>query len=103
VEDSLVLAANEIFSNIVEHGGANRSGIPVEVSTRGDTIYLQMQYQGDEFDWVGYKEPQVEKMEERGYGMFIIDQLADSVVYCRDQWGNNVVWLAKRMKTLTPS
>lgn len=97
LEDSLVLAANEIFSNIVEHGAGNAEGIPVEISTRGDTMYLQMQYNGEEFDWVGHRNPEIEKMEERGYGMYIIEQLADSVVYCRDQRGANVVWLSKKI------
>jgi sigma-B regulation protein RsbU (phosphoserine phosphatase) len=99
IEDSLVLAANELFANIVQHGGSvdDETGIPVEISIRGNTVYLQMRYGGEFFDWTTHQQPEIESMEEHGYGMYIINQLADSVVYCRDQTGSNLVWLAKEI------
>ena len=89
--EEIVLAANEALVNIIRHALAERPGAPVAISARiaGRTLVMTMEDDGCPFDRAAVASPRFDGSRESGFGVFIIEQLADRVTYDRRPEGGN--------------
>jgi anti-sigma regulatory factor (Ser/Thr protein kinase) len=63
----------------------------------GSCFLLRYIYTGKPFPvWVETPEPKVESFQERGYGIFIMEQVMDSITYANDFRGGMMMTLVKR-------
>lgn len=89
------LAINEIFCNIVEHGyeGLEKNGeIIVQAGYGKEGIYFDIADQGAAFNPNHIAEPSLVGDNSRGFGWFIIREIADEIVYvpksARNGWNH---------------
>jgi sigma-B regulation protein RsbU (phosphoserine phosphatase) len=97
----IIFAGNEAASNIIQYGvsrddGKEPAGFCLKVEMHPDWVCLCFLYGGKPFDLPQPKMPQIENMEERGYGIFIIEEFMDSIIYSGDIRGGRMISLAKR-------
>lgn len=103
IEDLKTIVA-EASINAMQHGNKGRAGAKVIVSMicQDDTIRVRVSDEGD-----GIKErppsPDIEKIIEAdevmsGFGLFLIEQLADQVEYKKSADKGHVVEMALKMK-----
>lgn len=81
----LQLAINEAFCNIVKHSYKGQKGKEILIQGElGDEGFLiDICDQGDEFDPLIISEPSLAGDLEGGFGLYIIRQIADNVVYLK--------------------
>lgn len=105
VEDSavydLVLAVNEMATNIVVHGYRGRPGeIEVEVGRDGDAVEILLRDQAPPFDPTKAPDPDTSlPLHLRplgGMGIHVTRQMMDSMLYCVSAQGGNELRLVKR-------
>ena len=92
------LALHELCANIIEHAYHGYSGdIQVELSLQYEPHMIQALIfdSGDSFDKLTVSAPNLEEPQERGYGLFLIEQLVDEIKYTRLAAGNQ--WQLKRV------
>lgn len=92
------LAAHETCTNIIEHAYAGRSGdIHVKISLLAEPrrVVVELKDQGKNFELPNIQTPNLEEVQIRGYGLFLIHQLMDEVQY-EPQMGSNHWRLTKR-------
>jgi serine/threonine-protein kinase RsbW len=92
------LAVGEAVSNIVRHayaGAADRE-LWVEVDNSPEAIAIRLFHWGDVFDPASVAAPAFDGSREHGFGVYIIEQCMDDVVYSRDLQGRNCVCLIKK-------
>lgn len=89
--EEIVLAVNEAVVNIIRHALVDRPGGPVSLSLRvaGTTLVATLEDDGRPFERAGVAEPSFDGSRENGFGIFIIEQLADQVTYRRRPEGGN--------------
>jgi serine/threonine-protein kinase RsbW len=82
---NLQLAADEIFTNIVEHGyeGDERCFVRVSVTVAPEPrrVVVQLCDSAPSFDPAAVPAPNLDDAQEHGYGLFLVQQLMDEVVY----------------------
>lgn len=78
--DEVVLAINEVFCNIVEHGYQSQAG-DILISLKADSsgLHIEVADQGESFNPLTLQ--QREERGERGYGWVIIQNLVDEAIY----------------------
>lgn len=83
LHQTMELAINESFCNIVEHGYKNNSGqiIYLRAQYHQEGLWVEVSDQGECFNPASIPEPSIVDAEEGGYGLFIIRQLADKLMY----------------------
>jgi serine/threonine-protein kinase RsbW len=86
------LAVHEICTNIVEHAyentGTNRIAITISPAEQPKRLVVELHDTGRAFDLAAAREPTLDAPQERGYGLFLVRQLMDEVLY-DPQPGNN--------------
>ncbi|MDR2588276.1 MAG: SpoIIE family protein phosphatase [Spirochaetales bacterium] len=99
-KEAIVLAGNEAASNVIGHGLApeDESGFYMEIGKTKSWLFLRFIYAGKPFAWTQERKPRVESLQERGYGMFIMEQLMDSVIYANDFRGGIMMTLIKKFE-----
>lgn len=102
--DHLLIAADEVFSNIAAYAYPDGGG-PVEVrlakNADGSELFMTFSDRGVPFDPLEVKPPDTAAppADRRigGLGIHIVRHLMDGVVYRRTDDGRNVLTLAKRL------
>jgi sigma-B regulation protein RsbU (phosphoserine phosphatase) len=99
--EGFVLAGNEAFSNIVNHGlsGSNQT-VTAEIYRNSGFCFLRFTYRGVAFNWTAYPEHFPVPGSETGYGIPLMETTTDSVLYSEDTKGNKSVTLVSRLSTL---
>jgi sigma-B regulation protein RsbU (phosphoserine phosphatase) len=97
----IIFAGNEAASNIITHGvsrddGEEPSGFYLEVGINSGWLSLCFLYGGKPFKLPPPEEPDIEAMQEHGYGIFIMEEFMDSITYADDARGGRMIALAKR-------
>jgi serine/threonine-protein kinase RsbW len=83
---NIQLAVHEICTNIIEHAYQSDSSQRIHLkmflhpAARGITIQLT-ETSGSKFEPHSVAAPDIEGLQVRGYGMFLVEQLMDSVDY----------------------
>ena len=98
----VILAAHEAATNIIKHAHKNRGeeSIRFEVGIYSAWFFIRLTYKSDLFDWGHWRMPFSAGMGEGGYGMYIMSQVMDSVLYTNDDSGQCCVCLVKRLENL---
>jgi len=98
--DQLVLAANEVFANIVEHACQGKAGEPVALSAHAerDAAVIRFSYKGEAFDPSTAAAPAFDGSRSGGFGLYIIRHSVDQV----DYEGQGDVRSITLRKVLTP-
>jgi anti-sigma regulatory factor (Ser/Thr protein kinase) len=98
-KEKIILAGHEAASNVIEHGIVRgiESSFYLELEISESCFLLRYVYAGKSFPmWIEAPEPNVESLQERGYGIFIIEQVMDSITYANDFRGGMMITLVKR-------
>lgn len=80
----LQLAINEIFCNIIDHGQNGQeklSEIVIEATYSEEGMTFDIADQGFSFDPSKVEEPSLTGEKTRGFGLYIIREIADEIVY----------------------
>ena len=88
---NLELALHETCTNIVEHaysGKTGRIGIVLTLMETPRRLVVDLHDTGASFDLQEAPNPNLDQAQENGYGLFLMHQLVDEVVY-EPQQGNN--------------
>jgi serine/threonine-protein kinase RsbW len=94
----LALAVHEAATNIIRHAYGGETAHPIHVLIEGgpDHVCVTLAHHGPDFDPGVVEAPAFDGSREGGFGLFMIGQLVDEVVYGRDHAGRRVVRLVKR-------
>jgi anti-sigma regulatory factor (Ser/Thr protein kinase) len=97
----LVLAVNEVATNIVVHGYSNQPGmIEIELQRRGEAIEIRLRDQAPLFDPTRVPAPDLtlplHKRPFGGMGVHVTRQIMDSMRYRVTPEGGNELTLVKR-------
>jgi serine/threonine-protein kinase RsbW len=86
------LAVHEICTNIVEHAyesiATNRITIMISPADQPKRLVVELHDTGKAFDLAAAHQPTLDAPQERGYGLFLVRELMDEVLY-DPQPGNN--------------
>ena len=96
---NLELALHETCTNIVEHaysGQTGRIGIVLTLTETPRRLVVDLHDTGTSFDLQEAPNPNLDQAQENGYGLFLMHQLVDEVVY-EPQQGNNRWRLVKNL------
>ena len=78
----LELACSEVVTNIIEHAYTQKPGnIRVKINLLPDGMQLDFFDDGEAFDISQVPEPDYDSPQEGGYGLSIVQQVADELVY----------------------
>lgn len=95
---NIVLSVHEICTNIIEHAYENKGG-RIEIEIRLDEsgmLTIDLFDQGRSFDLEAVPQPDLDDAPIRGYGLFLVHELMDSVTYASSNRKNH--WrLTKRV------
>jgi serine/threonine-protein kinase RsbW len=98
--NSVELAVHETCTNIVRHAYGNEGGrIEVALTLVGDPLQVVVDTydSGRAFDVVEVREPDLDAVQDSGYGLFLVRSLMDDVSYHASDDGNR--WhLVKRLE-----
>jgi len=98
VRNRILVAADEIFANIVRHSGATRWSLSVELTRHPDGVRLVFTDDGKPFDPLAHRDPDTTLgAEERaigGLGILIVKKTMSPVTYVR-RGGLNVLTMGK--------
>jgi serine/threonine-protein kinase RsbW len=97
----LVLAADELATNIILHGYQKSPGsIEVEVAQQGSDLTITLRDRAPEFDPTSVPEPDINvPLEQRalgGMGVFLARRASDEIRYKMRAGGGNEISLIKR-------
>lgn len=94
----LMIAMDEIASNIVRYSGAADFMIEIDFPEDPDAVRVSFSDAGRPFDPLTSKEPDltlpVEKREVGGLGLFMVKKMMDNVSYAHEN-GRNVLTISK--------
>lgn len=102
--DEIKLAVDEALTNIIEHAYQSQKGkrIDVQLKFNGGRFTVILHDQGRSFAWEEVPEPDPGKymMEERedGWGVFLIKNLMDEIIYHPDKGEHNEMVMVKYLK-----
>jgi serine/threonine-protein kinase RsbW len=94
----IVLAIDEVVSNIMEHGSSKGDAtIEVILDFDEDAITATIIDEGIPFDpRQKGKDPRKREFPKRGFGLYLIHLIVDNIEYERSPSGKNVLTLTKR-------
>jgi serine/threonine-protein kinase RsbW len=96
---NLELAVHEACTNIVDHayeGNGGRLDVTFSLAEQPRRLVVDLHDTGRTFNLSGIQEIDLEDPRERGYGLFLVQQLLDEVCYYPET-GNNHWRLVKRL------
>jgi anti-sigma regulatory factor (Ser/Thr protein kinase) len=82
-QSNLLLAVGELCANSIQHAYEGRGGQPIQVSVRSsaDSLVIEVEDFGKPFDADGYETPDLDALPDRGYGLFLVKTIADSLSF----------------------
>ena len=96
--NTLLVAADEIFANIVRYSGATRWSLEVELTHYPDGVRLIISDDGKPFDPLAHRDPDTTlsavEREVGGLGILIVKKTMSPVTYRRRN-GNNILTIGK--------
>lgn len=94
------LAVTEALANVIEHSyhGASDREIVVDVAATDDALAVLVRDWGHAFDPGGYAARSLDDPGEGGYGVFLMEQLMDSVTREAQPDGGTLLTLTKSRK-----
>lgn len=103
LDDRVVSAFGEAFSNAVLHGGAGAGAdLEIEIEPRDDRLVIRMMDRGVPFEPSAVPPPRLEALPESGLGVYIIRSSVDHVSYEPGAAGApNVLSLTKHVGNLS--
>ena len=76
----MILALGEAAANIFKHDNpTSEATCTASFRKSRDWIAFYIYYHGKEYDWQFARTPSVEKYQTRGYGLYLINEIMDSV------------------------
>lgn len=96
---NITLAVHETCTNIVEHAYADRAGLIKAILSLADEprrLVIDLHDTGRSFSMPDVQQPNLEEVQTNGYGLYLIHELMDEVIY-RPQSGNNRWRLVKNL------
>ena len=93
------LAVHEACANIIEHAYKGRTGqiqMTIDLLENPCELAIELHDTGKAASLENVKQPNLEEPQEKGYGLFLMQQLMDSVEYFPEE-GNNRWRLTKRL------
>ena len=93
------LAVHEACANIIEHAYNGQTGqieMTIDLLENPCEMVIMLQDTGKAASLENVKQPNLEEPQEKGYGLFLMQQLMDSVEYFPEE-GNNCWRLTKRL------
>lgn len=103
LSELLQLAIDEAFCNVVHHGYKNnkKGSIIIKGIVDAEGITIEIADQGEVYDPSRFKTPNLNEYKENGYGLFLINKIADSVVYIekKSEGGWNHMFISKKYLT----
>lgn len=93
----LELALQEAVANVIEHAYRGQAGQPIALTleTAADQVCLTLSHNGLAFDPAKAPPPDFGGAREGGFGVYMMEQLADQVVYFQEADGRCAVRLVK--------
>jgi phosphoserine phosphatase RsbU/P len=81
----IILAIDEIFCNIIEHGyqGERKGEILIQVESSHNTLFIDVMDKGNPYDPTIIPNPSLSGDQFGGFGMYIVKEVADTVTYLR--------------------
>ncbi|MFP4382528.1 MAG: SpoIIE family protein phosphatase [Spirochaetia bacterium] len=99
--EGFILAGNEAFSNIVNHGlSGDDQIIETEMYRNSGCCFLRLTYLGIPFNWTAYPDHLPVPGSETGYGIPLMETTTDSVLYSEDTGGKRSITLVVKMPDL---
>jgi len=104
VIDEIRLAVDEALTNIIEHAYQFQKGktIDIQLKFNGGRFTVILHDRGRSFAWEEVPEPDPKKymMEERedGWGVFLIKNLMDEIIYRPNEGEHNEMVMVKYLK-----
>ena len=94
----LELATHEAVTNIIRHAYAGQPGGPIHMSVQADDAMARvtLAHHGRDFDPDTVPKPSFDGTRFGGFGVYLIGQLVDEVIYGRDDEGRLSIRLLKR-------
>jgi serine/threonine-protein kinase RsbW len=86
------LAVYETCTNIVEHAYSDSSGrieATVTLTSAPDRIVVDLLDTGTSFDIREVPDPTLNEPQVHGYGLFLVRELMDEIIYLSDAGGNH--------------
>jgi anti-sigma regulatory factor (Ser/Thr protein kinase) len=99
--EELQLAVNEAAANIIRHAyqGAADQRIEVVIEGSAEEVTVTLLHHGRDFDPEAAPPPAFDGSRMGGFGLYMIKQSVDEVVYLRDVQGRLGIRLRKRRTT----
>jgi anti-sigma regulatory factor (Ser/Thr protein kinase) len=94
----LQLALCEAAANVVRHAYEDAPGrcIDLEIEADSERVRLTLRHDGVPFDPTAAVPPDFDGSREGGFGVYMMEQLADEVAYLREADGRSAVRLVKK-------
>jgi anti-sigma regulatory factor (Ser/Thr protein kinase) len=85
------LAVTEVATNIVRHAYCGQSGASVQVAARlfPELLLIEFVDKGKGFNPETVPKPEFNGSREGGFGLFIVSQIVDDVIYSRSKDNTN--------------
>ena len=102
-KSQLELAVHEVITNIIRHAYHGRPNklIQMEVELSSEKITFRLCHWGEGYEPGDIEPPDFDDdSRQLGFGLYIIDQVADEVRYVQDEDGKNCVYLVKNLEVL---
>lgn len=97
-DHALQLAVHELLVNIVEHAYADAHGtVDIELHYDKRAVYVRLVDEGRSFDKNSVAAPQLGSLQERGFGLFLVQELCDDLQYGREK-AQNVWQISKNLE-----
>lgn len=95
----IMLAVDETCSNIIRHTYQSEpeKKIVVNISITADLFTITIKDEGAPFDITSLEPRDITDVKPGGLGVYIIQQVMDSIEYCRTEDGCNQVTLTKKL------
>lgn len=90
--NSVELAVHETCTNIIKHAYAGERGrieVALTISENPRRVIVDTHDSGRSFDLSQVQQPDLDVVQERGYGLFLIRQLMDEVSYQANESQNH--------------
>ncbi len=100
-KSQLELAVHELITNIIRHAYHGRPDklIQMEVELSSEKITFRLCHWGEDYEPGEIEPPDFDDdSRQLGFGLYIIDQVADEVHYLKDEDGKNCVYLVKNLE-----
>ncbi|WP_020610859.1 PAS domain S-box protein [Sediminispirochaeta bajacaliforniensis] len=103
ISSQVELCASELITNSIRHayGGVESEGlgkdyVRISLELEADSIVFHLFDRGKSFRFDAVEEPNLEQANEGGYGLWLIRQVMDEVLYHPGQQGEENHWILKK-------